>query len=105
MAAGMVGGNFPLDILSQVGNIEGLIRGVIWGQGAGRGMRVFEGYPYPGIIRGVAAFLLNRGVGRVLRCLSGTFVRHLISHHTNVRTDLVEVRLLPPVSTGLQEYD
>jgi len=100
----MVGGNFPLDILSEVGDIEGLIRGVIWRQGAGRGGRVFEGYPYPGIIRSVVAFLLNRGVGRVLCCLSCTFVRHLISHHTNVRPDLVEVRFLSPVSSSLQGF-
>jgi hypothetical protein len=98
----MVGGNFPLDILSEVGDIEGFIRGVIRGHGAGRGGRVFEGYPYPGIIRGVVAVLLNRGVGRVLRCPSCTFVRHLVSSHTNVRADLVEVRFLSPVSSSLQ---
>ena len=89
-------------IPKRVGKIEVHIRGGCGGKGRGRGGRVFEGYPYPEIIRGVVAFLLNRGVGRVLRCPSCTFVRHLVSSHTNVRADLVEVRFLSPVSSSLQ---
>ena len=64
----------------------------------------YEGHPSPGIVRGIVALLFNRGIGRVFSCSSCTFVCHLISHHTNVRTDLVEVCLLSPVSSGLQGF-